>query len=102
MRFHHSRVWGSAFNRSKVQAEIDPNSTSEAEAPLLGRREVARRFGVSPQTVTRWANEGILPCVRTLGGQRRFLESEVERVSRLHGAGLPLRPLERPSRKQEN
>ncbi len=49
-------------------------------ADLLSRREVAARFGVAPQTVTRWANEGILPSVRTLGGQRRYPAAEVERL----------------------
>jgi DNA-binding transcriptional MerR regulator len=38
------------------------------------------RFGVAPQTITRWANEGIIPCVRTLGGQRRYPAYEVERL----------------------
>lgn len=47
---------------------------------LLSRREVAARFGVAPQTITRWANEGILPYVRTLGGQRRYPAGEVERL----------------------
>ncbi|MFQ5878992.1 MAG: helix-turn-helix domain-containing protein [Dehalococcoidia bacterium] len=45
---------------------------------LLGRREVAVRFGVSPQTVTRWAQAGFLPFVLTMGGQRRYPEREVE------------------------
>jgi excisionase family DNA binding protein len=49
-------------------------------AELLARREVAARFGVAPQTITRWANEGILPSVRTLGGQRRYPADEVERL----------------------
>jgi DNA-binding transcriptional MerR regulator len=47
---------------------------------LLSRRAVAMRFGVAPQTITRWANEGIIPCVRTLGGQRRYPAYEVERL----------------------
>lgn len=55
---------------------------------LMSRSEVAARFGVAPQTVTRWANEGILPSVRTLGGQRRYPADEVERlVSRVWDRG---------------
>lgn len=51
---------------------------------LLGRREVAARLGVSPQTVTRWAQDGLLPFVLTLGGQRRYPKAQVEvLVSRL-------------------
>jgi len=46
-------------------------------APLLAPGEVALMFRVDPRTVTRWANDGRLGCIRTLGGHRRFLESEV-------------------------
>lgn len=57
---------------------------------LLSRRDVASRFGVAPQTITRWANEGIIPYVRTLGGQRRYPADEVERlVSAVWEHGLP-------------
>lgn len=34
-------------------------------------------FRVDPKTVTRWAKAGKLTCVRTLGGHRRYRESEV-------------------------
>ncbi len=34
---------------------------------LLTRAEVAGLFQVSPSTVTRWAEAGMLPSVRTLG-----------------------------------
>lgn len=45
--------------------------------PLMTPREVAQAFRVDPKTVTRWANEGRLTSVRTLGGHRRFSEAEV-------------------------
>lgn len=44
---------------------------------LLTPAEVASMFRVDPKTVTRWAKAGKLNCVRTLGGHRRYLESEV-------------------------
>ncbi|MEP7368227.1 MAG: BldC family transcriptional regulator [Dermatophilaceae bacterium] len=44
---------------------------------LLTTAEVAGLFRVDPKTVTRWANSGKLTSLRTLGGHRRFLESEV-------------------------
>ncbi len=44
---------------------------------LLTPAEVAGLFRVDPKTVTRWANSGKLTSMRTLGGHRRFLESEV-------------------------
>jgi excisionase family DNA binding protein len=44
---------------------------------LLTPAEVAAMFRVDPKTVTRWARDGRLTAVRTLGGHRRYLESEV-------------------------
>lgn len=43
----------------------DPNA-------LLTPREVASLFRVTPKTITRWAEAGKLPAIRTLGGHRRF------------------------------
>jgi excisionase family DNA binding protein len=48
-----------------------------AATRLLTPGEVAVMFRVDPRTVTRWATEGRLRYIRTLGGHRRFLESEV-------------------------
>lgn len=53
----------------------------------LTRSEVARLFEVAPATVTRWSREGKLPCVRTLGGQRRYLRDQVTRLALLTGSG---------------
>ncbi|MFY0409187.1 BldC family transcriptional regulator [Solicola sp. PLA-1-18] len=45
---------------------------------LLTPAEVAVLFRVDPKTVTRWAQAGKLSSIRTLGGHRRFRESEVK------------------------
>ena len=45
---------------------------------LLTPAEVAAIFRVDPKTVTRWAKAGKLTSIRTLGGHRRFKESEVK------------------------
>lgn len=45
---------------------------------LLTPSEVAALFRVDPKTVTRWAKLGKLTAVRTLGGHRRYLKSEVD------------------------
>lgn len=45
---------------------------------LLTPAEVAAKFKVDPKTVTRWAAAGKLTSIRTLGGHRRYKESEVE------------------------
>ena len=40
--------------------------------------EVADLFHVSSRTVVRWANDGKLPYMATLGGHRRFPRDQVE------------------------
>lgn len=45
---------------------------------LLTPAEVAALFRVDPKTVTRWAKAGKLTAIRTLGGHRRYKESEVK------------------------
>jgi excisionase family DNA binding protein len=47
---------------------------------LLTPAEVAALFRVDPKTVTRWAKAGKLSSIRTLGGHRRYWESEVRRL----------------------
>lgn len=51
---------------------------------LLTTREVAELMGVGPTSVKRWADTGLLPCVRTAGGHRRFNRSEVDRFADHH------------------
>jgi excisionase family DNA binding protein len=48
-----------------------------AQERLLTPAEVASLFRVDPKTVTRWAKAGKLTSIRTLGGHRRYKESEV-------------------------
>ena len=51
--------------------------TTEAEA-LLTPAEVATMFRVDPKTVTRWAQQGKIRSIRTLGGHRRYSEAEIQ------------------------
>ena len=53
----------------------------EAE-PLLTPGEVAELFKVHPLTVMRWAVQGQIGVVRTLGGHTRYKEAEVLRLLR--------------------
>lgn len=53
------------------------NSTPAPEN-LMTPAEVAVLFRVDPKTVTRWAQAGRLTSIRTLGGHRRYRESEVK------------------------
>lgn len=45
---------------------------------LLSTLEVARRFKVTPSTVSRWAKRGLLASVRTPGGTLRFRLKDVD------------------------
>jgi excisionase family DNA binding protein len=64
--------------------EIMSTRTADAE-PLLTPAEVATMFRVDPKTVTRWAKAGKLTSIRTLGGHRRYRETEVRSLL----AGVP-------------
>jgi excisionase family DNA binding protein len=44
--------------------------------------EVAVVLHVSPKTVNRWANEGRIPCIVTLGGHRRFHRDAVDAAAK--------------------
>jgi excisionase family DNA binding protein len=43
--------------------------------------EVADLLHVSPKTVSRWAKEGKLPFLRTLGGHRRYPAAEIRQLA---------------------
>ena len=53
------------------------NLSVSGQENLLTPAEVAALFRVDPKTVTRWAKAGKLTSIRTLGGHRRYKESEV-------------------------
>ena len=63
-------------------------STKPSESELLlTPAEVAALFRVDPKTVTRWAKAGKLSSIRTLGGHRRYRETEVRAL--LGGGMIP-------------
>ena len=70
-------------------ASRSPSSETE---PLLTPSEVATLFRVDPKTVTRWAKAGKLTSIRTLGGHRRYRESEVRSLleGNTHATGVGL------------
>ena len=61
-----------------------PNEPRE----LLSSSTAARALGVSTTSVKRWADGGLLPCVRTAGKHRRFARATVEQF-RSALVGLP-------------
>ena len=53
---------------------------SDARPRYLTSGESARLLNVSPKTVNRWAAQGLLPCIVTMGGHRRFRRDDVEKA----------------------
>jgi excisionase family DNA binding protein len=69
----------------------DAAAVEAAGTHFLTRSEVSKLLGVSPNTVTRWAREGRLPCQVTLGGHHRFDRELVEQLRKsLYRAGSRL------------
>jgi excisionase family DNA binding protein len=50
-------------------------------ASFLRSAEAAAILQVSPKTVARWAQQGLLPCQRTLGGHRRYPEPAIRALA---------------------
>lgn len=79
---------GQASGRRQAGPENEEggvNARPTESEPLLTPAEVAAMFRVDPKTVTRWAKAGKLSSIRTLGGHRRYRESEVRELL----AGVP-------------
>ena len=59
-----------------------PRSKTGPEPPsYLRAAEVADILHVSPKTVSRWAKEGKLPFLKTLGGHRRYPAAEIRQLA---------------------
>ena len=63
-----------------MTATSAPIASMSKPEDLLTPAEVAALFRVDPKTVTRWAKAGKLTSIRTLGGHRRYRESEVQQL----------------------
>ena len=64
-----------------MSAEIKPLAPSlPTGGAFLSRGDVARLFGVSVSTVTRWARTGLIQAVRTPGGHYRYRAEETLRA----------------------
>jgi excisionase family DNA binding protein len=54
---------------------------SESNGVYIRTAEAAKMLRVSPKTVSRWAKQGKLPHVVTLGGHRRFPADAIARLA---------------------
>ena len=58
-----------------------PSGKATPDPPrYLHPAEVADLLHVSPKTVSRWAKEGKLPFLKTLGGHRRYPAAEIRQL----------------------
>jgi excisionase family DNA binding protein len=53
----------------------------EPDDSYLTPAQAARLLHVSPRTIARWADQGRIPCLVTLGGHRRFPRGEVAAIA---------------------
>lgn len=76
---------GAAGHREETRVMDSPDE-------LLRPREVAELFGVRPTTIARWAREGKLDPLFTLGGHRRYSRAALRVIL---GAETPEQTAER-------
>jgi excisionase family DNA binding protein len=50
-------------------------------ATFLRSAEAAAILQVSPKTISRWAQQGLLPYQRTLGGHRRYPATAIRELA---------------------
>jgi excisionase family DNA binding protein len=55
------------------KVDVNPEAPQDLVAPI----DAAAMLSVDPKTVSRWANGGKIRAIRTPGGHRRFLRSEI-------------------------
>ena len=70
---------------------------AHAEGEYLSPSQVASVLHVTPKTVSRWASQGRLPCLVTLGGHRRFRAEDVENILRRMAGKEDVSPVVRSS-----
>lgn len=67
-----------------MMAQRSAEARLDGTDEFLTTQEVARLAGVGATAVKRWTDAGLISCVRTAGGHRRFARSEVERFLGAH------------------
>jgi excisionase family DNA binding protein len=73
-----------AMNQATISL-ASAGGTDQRERFLLPS-EAARQLGVATSTLRRWAEEGKIHSGTTIGGHRRYRESEISRLAQ--GLGL--------------
>lgn len=66
-----------ALLRELLSGGAEPKPAATDEKPRLKVYEVAARYGVDRETVYRWIQQGLMPCLRMPGGDYRFREADL-------------------------
>jgi excisionase family DNA binding protein len=78
-----------------VSIEVEVVNALEAEAETMGvlltPAEVAKMFGLTPETVRGWERRGLLRAIKTPTGRRLFRARDVERFLSERAARRALR-----------
>jgi excisionase family DNA binding protein len=85
--WRRQRAGGARTKGCAVAAQHSGDAAPDTPT-YLRTAEVAAILHVSPKTVARWAKEGKLPFLRTLGGHRRYPAAEIGELA----DGLQVRP----------
>ena len=72
---------GSAARKGCAVATQPSGKAAPTYPSYLHTAEVADILHVSPKTVSRWAKEGKLPFLKTLGGHRRYPAVEIRQLA---------------------
>jgi excisionase family DNA binding protein len=76
-----ARLLASGFTKGRTVAAKHPGNATGHSPRYLLTAEVADILHVSPKTVSRWAKEGKLPFMKTLGGHHRYPETEIRELA---------------------
>lgn len=78
-------AWGNVFVDAATFERFEKEKGQEANtprpkntAPLLTAKEVAKRLGIQPDTLSKWRQQGKGPKHQKLGGTVRYSEIDVE------------------------
>jgi excisionase family DNA binding protein len=72
---------GSGRKKGHTVAAQRRGTATSPSPSYLRTAEVANLLYVSPKTVSRWAKEGKLPFLKTLGGHRRYPEAAIRELA---------------------
>jgi excisionase family DNA binding protein len=71
----------SGLEKGRTVAAQGKDNPSTQEPSYLRAAQVADILYVSPKTVSRWAKEGKLPFMKTLGGHRRYPAAKIRELA---------------------